>query len=945
MLNELQKTLKNMAFVSLMNPNSDVIDESYIDNQINQICGLPMFSKLSSDEIDEVKNSIKSECSIKLNCGALIEEQHHEKWFKELKAQLNMSYWDRYKQYLQIDKSFSPTIINVMDDILDTITDLLGNPNRDCSYKRRGLIIGDVQSGKTANYTGLICKAVDAGYKVVVLLTGMIEKLRQQTQNRIDEGFVGRNSDAIIKQQDNNIDIGVGRYNKDIHPVCLTSTSDDFKQKNANNLNFDLRNINGAVIFVVKKNSSVLKGLNKWLKTFNQNGDNPIDNSILVIDDEADNASVNTKKEENPTVINSQIRELLKNFTKSSYVGFTATPFANIFIDPDNFNEMVEADLFPKDYVYSLNSPSNYIGARNIFGEDGDSSYMLATIDDNITNPESIENILPLKHKETAIVEKIPDDMKTAIATFFLSNVIQDVDELRNRKNTHRSMLINVSRFTSVQGQVSSLVNNYVKDLQNSCRLYSNLPKEKALNDKFIKRLYDAYLTIYKHIDGIDWECIQRNLYSSCASISVITVNKDNKNSLNYHNYKNGLRVIAVGGMSLSRGLTLEGLVVSYFYRNSTMYDTLMQMGRWFGYRTGYEDLCKIWMSEESQEWYRHISDATDELRDEIRRHQDSDLTPKDFGLRVRSDINTLLVTSRNKMRSTEKRECVISLSGETIETPEILADSNKNQNNIKATREMIDDVNSLGIPVSNGGSSSTPKYGYKNVPASVILDFLEKIEVSPKNEAFNTATIRRFIADYNGYELKKWDIAFASGEAEGDPVNILGEKYTFRNPRRRISIENDGKILKMNGTKRRLGTSSDGRFGLSEDDLQKARDIATARAEIKAKEIGKQRQKPVNPKQEDYFSRGIVRNPLLTIYFITLSELCKDQTKENQDIFDKCKSNLYVGFGIGIPTLTDNQTKYARYVLNKVALQNLYGEEVYNDSYDEDDDDYEAID
>ena len=214
-----------------------------------------------------------------------------------------------------------------MDDVLDTLTDLLGDPSRNIAYKRRGLIIGDVQSGKTANYTGLICKAVDSGYKVVVLLTGTIEKLRQQTQARIDEGFVGVDSDAIIKQREDKLIIGAGKYDASVRPVCLTSTSDDFKQQNASNMGFDLRNINGSVIFVVKKNCAVLKRLNKWLKTFNQNGDNPINHSLLVIDDEADNASVNTKSEDSPTAINAQIRELLKMFNKSSYVGFTATPF------------------------------------------------------------------------------------------------------------------------------------------------------------------------------------------------------------------------------------------------------------------------------------------------------------------------------------------------------------------------------------------------------------------------------------------------------------------------------------------------------------------------------------------------------------------------------------------------------------------------------------------
>ena len=928
-MNNLQKKLKNMVvmFISL----EEVLEETTIDDKLSEVSGMPTFSSLSSEEIEEVGASIKSEFSIKLDKGVLIEEKNHEKWFLARKSQLDMKYWERYKKYLLADKGFSTRVVNSMDDILDTLTDLLGDPERNVRYKRRGLIIGDVQSGKTANYTGLICKAVDSGYKVVVLLTGTIERLRQQTQERIDEGFVGRDSDALIKQQEDKIVIGVGKYDSSISPVCLTSTSDDFKQKNASNLNFDLRNINGSVIFVIKKNSAVMKRLNKWLRTFNQNGDEPIDNSILVIDDEADNASVNTKNSDNPTAINGQIREMLKNFTKSSYVGFTATPFANIFIDPDSFNEMVEEDLFPKDYIYSLNAPTNYMGARNIFSEDGDASGMIVEINDDLTNPRSIEKILPLKHKSNSIVNSIPKDMEDAIAAFVLANVIQDVDKERKRTNTHRSMLINVSRFTAVQEQVSDLVNEYLKNIQSACRLYGKLSEGKAVQDKYILRLREVYDTIYADVD-IDWKVIQDNLYSSCAGITVVTINQRSGKNLDFGLYKEGLRVIAVGGMSLSRGLTLEGLVISYFYRNSTMYDTLMQMGRWFGYRSGYDDLCKIWMSDESIEWYRHISEATDELRDEVKRYEDSDLTPMDFGLRVRSDINTLRVTAINKMRSTEKRECIISLSGKNIETPELLSDKQKNETNYRAVKELVEEVSGNGFVLVDKGKN---RFGYMNIPVKYIIDLLEKIDVSPKNGEFNTKTIRDFICGYKGSELKKWDIAFASGKSDAK-VDILGEGHEFNHPIRQISVENDGRILKMSGSKRRLGTTADGRFGLDKDgddeNYKKAFGRAKQRAIHKAEATGKPVPEKINLTQDDYFSQGIERNPLLTIYFVGLEKLTKNETEENKKVFEECRDTNYVGFGIGIPTLENQETKYARYVLNKVAIQNLFEGESWDD-------------
>ena len=920
-MNDLQKRFKNM--VAMFISDDTELQEYMIDDKVDEVRFLPTFAQLTDEEVDEVRAAIKSEFSIKLDVGVLIEEKGHEKWFLAKKSELDMKYWERYRKYLLTDKGFSTNVVNTMDDVLDTLTDLVGDPSREVSYSRRGLIIGDVQSGKTANYTGLICKAADSGYKVIVLLTGTLEKLRQQTQQRIDEGFVGAASDAMMKQQEDKLIVGVGKYDSSIRPMVLTSTKDDFKSQNANNLGFDLRSINGPVIFVVKKNSSVLKRLNKWLKTFNQNGNQKIDHSLLVIDDESDNASVNTKAnpEDTPTAINGQIRELVSAFTKSSYVGFTATPFANIFIDPDSFNSMVEEDLFPKDYIYSLNAPSNYIGARNVFDEVGSAKHMLVEIDDDENDPNTIATILPLKHKATIQVSKLPEDLKTAIAAFLLANTIEDLDGL---KGNHRSMLINVSRFTDVQDRVASLVNEYLKNMQAAIRNYASLPVEQAINSEYICKLKETYEELYSEVT-YKWEDIQKSLHGSCAGIIEQTFNIRAGQNVSYDDYKDGLRVIAVGGMSLSRGLTLEGLVISYFYRNSKMYDTLMQMGRWFGYRPGYSHLCRIFMSAESIEWYRHISIATDELREEIKRYEDTGLTPMDFGLRVRSDMTTLLVTARNKMRSAESRECVISLSGECIETPEIYSDEQKNQKNIEAVKSLVKQLVDSGVERHDVDRGESTKYGFVNAPMSIILDFFERLDISPKNEQFNVQAITKFIKGYRGGELKAWDIAFATGKSSV-PVD-LGEGIKYNYPTRSFSVVNDGKILKMSGRNRRIGAATDGQYGLSEGVLDEILRIS--------KENGID-----NPSQKVYF-RNINRNPLLTIYVVELKNL-KDSSTTDPDILyemKKYEGKTVVGFGVGIPSLSDQETKYARYILNKIAIQQIFEGEIDWDADEEGED------
>lgn len=903
-MNNIEKRFHGL--VSSFLAGEPEIKERTIDEKIAELRCLPTFSDLTDVEVENVRAEIKSEFSIKLDQGSLIQEKGHEKWFLDKKPLLDMKYWERYKKYLLNDKGFSVKVVNTMDDILDKLTDLLGDPSRDVAYSRLGLIIGDVQSGKTANYLGLICKAADAGYKVVVLMTGTIEKLRKQTQMRVDEGFVGADSDAMMKMLENGQVIGVGKYDSSIvRPVVLTSTADDFKQQNANNLGFDLRNINGPVIFVVKKNSSILKRLNKWLTTFNQNGQQKIRQSILVIDDEADNASVNTNKDEDsPTAINGQIRDLVSKFEKSSYVGFTATPFANIFIDPDSYDAMLEEDLFPKDYIYSLNAPSNYIGARNIFAEDGNATYMLVEIDDNLKNPQSIEFILPLKHKSTIHVRELPKDLKTAIEAFVLANTMED---LKGISDNHRSMLINVSRFTVVQEEVSGLVNEYLKNIQSACKLYCKLSTDKALQDTYIMRLKETFETIYSNVD-FTWKEVQAQLYSSCGSIMVQTINQRNGQNLNYDDYPHGLRLIAVGGMSLSRGLTLEGLVISYFYRNSRMYDTLMQMGRWFGYRGKYADLCRIWMSDDSIEWYRYISQATDELREEVKRFEDSGLTPKDFGLRVRSDLTALIVTARNKMRSTEQMECAISFSGVYIDTPEIYADVDKNRRNLKSVNSLIKTCIEYGeafIPKKEGN-----QFIIRDIPVQIILEFLDEIEVSPKNEKFNTMAIKKFIREYRGRELEKWDIAFASGSSEREIELYNDIKYPC--VWRSFSVENNGKILKMSGSKKHLAGGGDAAAALSKEKVR----------ELKEKSEN-------NLSSNDYF-KNVDRNPLLTVFVVDLKE-CKpfEFSDLGEEIKEQYSQDYVIGFGMGIPSLSDQETKYVKYVLNKIAIQQIFEDEL----------------
>lgn len=354
---------KVIALVQLQIEPDETVDENKIKKLVEFFQKLiPLSEEAAAETIAE----LQSKLAVKMDRGSFVKEKNHVSWYYAAKGKINHKFWNRYSTYLYKDASFNSDVINSIDVATDEMMDLLSNPNEATAFQRRGLVIGDVQSGKTSTYLALMNKAADAGYHIIILLTGTIEKLRRQTQGRTDEGFVGLDSTAFNKNKDN-VFVGVGKIDRSVSGWAVTSTTSDFNTATASKLSGQLSSISDPVVFVLKKNKSVLEKLENWLRLFNRNpSTGTIDSPLLLIDDEADNASVSTKPGEDPTTINKNIRKILKLFSKASYVGFTATPFANIFIDPDSTQEMLGDDLFPRDFIYALEAPTNYIGAASI---------------------------------------------------------------------------------------------------------------------------------------------------------------------------------------------------------------------------------------------------------------------------------------------------------------------------------------------------------------------------------------------------------------------------------------------------------------------------------------------------------------------------------------------------------------------------------------------------
>ena len=862
----------------LTNP-SLIVNDEFLENYVKNISSSYNIS-ITLEEKEYVIKLIKANCSIyqEEGGGILGDYEHDYEWFNNLEKDTDFEqyYWERYKNYLINKKGFAPNIVNntLQNVTLKSLMSYLGNPAESANYSIRGLVVGDVQSGKTSNYLGLICRAADAGYKVFFLLTGTIESLRRQTQERVEEGFIGY--DSV-----NAVDVGVMRGK--ITPKAFTSRNKDFTGKDDQTTTYRITDYTTEpMIFVIKKNVSVLKKLYASLKNINTDKFHPlIDAPMLMIDDEADNASINTNKPDNdPTKINEYIRKILSLFAHNNYVGFTATPFANVFINYDSDDEMLADDLFPRNFIYALESPSTYCGANKYFFTDNNNIKFITDYNDNI---------FPMNHKKDWDGDFFFGSLYDSICAFYLSNAIRDVRDLSN--TTHRSMLINVSRFTNVQLVIKNIVENYANDLLKAIKQNCRLSKEKYLRNEFISRLYNIYQEEYHNKLDIEvsWDDVLLNLYDACKDIKVVVVNSSKTaTKLDYEaNKSKGLRVIAVGGLALSRGLTLEGLTVSYFYRNTAVFDVLMQMGRWFGYRDGYADLCRIYMTRTSFDYYKEISLSISQLKDDIKKMGKQGKRPEDYGIRVRNNSEDLGITAANKMRNTQTKVDRRSFYGNIFETPFIDRKIENVNYNIDKTIDLINDIKNYSR------NTNSNKYYWMDVESKKIFDFIKELKIHEANSNFDTRQISNFIAK-NSHSLSKFDVLLMTGSDRNEsiaglPINLSKRGFDI--------VNEDDPIIRISKNKTRLIGRSDPSEGLARETKDKI-----------------ELENGVNCPSKDYMYYG--RNPLLMIYFIspindedarydeeyfTSVSNPTDEIKLYLDLY-KNKYNFLVGFAIGFP-------------------------------------------
>lgn len=908
--------------------NKDIIDQAFlllkdylklsqnrtileISSAANIVVNFPIFERPDIDKnvlLNKIVDRYQEDIGVRaFKAEVLNKGGEDQNWFFEKKKNNLHKYFERYKRYLT-EKNFPEDSIIKMEETTEEILSYCANPDDESDLKNRrkkGLVMGDVQSGKTANYLGLMNMAVDYGYKVIVLLAGMTESLRVQTQKRVDDGFVGAISESIGTADIQFI--GVGAESENYYSIPMTDQKSDFSSNNSTPSDYAK-----PMVFVVKKNRRVLEQMSDWLKPDKINFSSK---NILIIDDESDNASVNTKSDDDPSIINKLIRNLFNNFPIATYVGFTATPFANIFIDP--YDNEANRDLFPSDFIVQLKAPSNYFGIKKIFEKNNGRYTHIRLLD------EAENQFLPVKHKKNdAVFDYLPVSLKEAIFDFLIANVIRT---LRDDKTAHRTMMINISRFNKIQEQIEEKVSDYISNLKRIIEQTYKLSFDIFIQNEDMKMLYTYYEENYhyeKIREEFTWDQIQNGLYDEINQIQISVFKNKQKNRFNYDDYKDvGARLIAIGGFVLSRGLTLEGLIISYFSRSANAYDTVLQMCRWFGYRNHYEDLCRVYMSDINVDCYEAVIDAIEDLKQQFTRMRVMGGTPQEYGLAVKESPDTLetmmLITSRSKMKNTKEIERPLNYSGRIVDTSKLFYSDIKAKNNYKMVYELSEKLKNNGMLLEkiNG------RYMFKDVDKSIIAKFIKKLIIPMENKKFEKDSISDYIENSN--EFKKWDIVIATGDESNKKWYFCKEEIPM--VMRSFNVRQSEDYLRISGHSNRLSEPGIFNSGLSKEEIEK----------IKKEKHGSQLI------ARDYLSvKG--RNPLLVIYPLLLSDITEASKDNNVDdeFEEKIKrnfdeKNVLFGFAIGFPG-SESKEK-VKYRVNLIKLS-----EMINDFEEEDMEDFD---
>jgi hypothetical protein len=847
--------------------------ESTVEKALDNIMQMDIAKPLDRNEL---RRRLEARVNVFISKpGILQDNRGHAGWLPLKKNVVQWKFWQRYETYLIREKRWYLPVIESLDRITDDVLGRLEDPTDTTRmFDRRGMVVGQVQSGKTANFTGLICKAADAGYKVIIVLAGNHNSLRSQTQMRLDEEFLGYETSSDEDPSGRRA-IGVSKYcDCPLFANSLTSQKDDgdFDTAIRKKIRMHTSASQAPQLLVIKKNATVLRNVCKYFRQHPEAQWDEASNSskifsvpLLVIDDEADLASINTQdptdengqilRDYEPSRINRLVRELLTIFQRKAYVGYTATPFANIFIYPQDNHKKYGPDLFPRSFIINLPTPPDYLGPVQLFGSSDGETKGLPLVRHVEEFDSDYQQFVPDSHNKDLEPGDVPNSLRRAMLSYLLSCALRSK---RGCPNAHNTMLIHVTRYTDVQERICNKVDETLQDILNMLR-FNRSEILKEFNRIYVDDYIPTSNAMGVTASSSDFEGIYEHLIMAAGKTKIKIINGKSDDILDYKECNGiGLNVISIGGDKLSRGLTLEGLTVSYYLRKTNMYDTLMQMGRWFGFRPGYRDLCRMYITKELEEWFESITDASEELRKEFDVMVAQNKTPENYGLRVRTHSG-LLITSRVKMRSGIDLD--FTYDGKLNGTTALDLSKEVIEGNWNLTNAFIHDLNA----VPDRGMPSW--YVWKNVGAEAIMDFLKAFSTTEGSTRTDGKKIAYYIKMQQKHrELLNWTVALKSldtGKNEGgDPNNgsvatISGYKVvcskrtprTINMPIVNIGVLPSGNDEMVDLTPDEIGRVNETLHAASSEDGPKKQDITgTLARQFRSKERGLLMIYPIDP-------------------------------------------------------------------------------------------------
>lgn len=786
-------------------------------------------------------------------------------------------HWPRLRNWLRDDRNWTLPMLDSLDGASDTVLSYLEDPRKSGppAFRVTGLVVGRVQSGKTANYTALIAKAVDAGYRFIIVMTGLHNQLRWQTQLRLGRELGFDASDG-----------GIGRATagRNVVPVTAPEYDGDFRE---GTIGTEILQGNETVIAVVKKNAVVLRRLQGWLERRPKDAHVP----LLLIDDEADQASINTGGERTeddislrerydlvdddldpgsdgaslqqiaePSVINGLIRQILKGFDQAAYVAYTATPFANILIDPSAVDREVGEGLYPRDFIISLSTPANYVGAEQLFGADPESD----PIDIVSSISESDASLVSARSVGDAV--QLVDSLRTALLDFLLAAAAKD----HRMGSSAATMLVHTTYRIAPQNELGDLLREELLNLRNGWKYDGEYREElqQRWESEFESRtgsdgpLYPTFEDLCPSIDS---------LLRTENAPTVVVFNSETDSQLGFESRPNR-KVILVGGNRLARGLTLENLLVSYFTRQSGTYDTVMQAARWFGYPDGYHDLTRIWLTDENYSRFRHLANVEEDLFRQIDLYSLTGKRPSENGVLILSHPE-MQVTASNKLGAAQEYDA--DFSGHFLQSVRLPLDSDALlKSNLDETCRFLARLEHPPSQMIENISNT-----WRDVPFQFVTDYLNSFKT--KGDAFDTFHLLDYITRMasNHGELVRW---WVSVRARGTMLQSLstvdlGGQTGLVNAISRSRLQHDRDSLGALANPVTVeGGSGDEMIGLDEDVVESVR----------------QRFRNNSGRDNARFSTALrsCRNPeegLLCVYPVSPNSKKGAGAKNRKDLFD----------------------------------------------------------